>query len=173
MGHIVLHKGVEPVASKITDIHNWPEPYPVRALRSFLGLAGFYRRFIRGYASPLVQATTSDLFQWTPQAQQAFENLKHALSTALVLALPDFRLPFTVETDASGVGIGAVLSQQGHPIAFFSKPFSYKLLQSSTYVRELFAITSAVKKWRQYLLDHRLAIITDHMSLKELLTQVI
>jgi len=90
-----------------------------------------------------------------------------------MLALPDFQLPFTVETDASGVGMGVILSQQGHPIAFYSKPFSDKLLRSSTYVRELFAIMAIVKKWRQYLLGHRFIIITDHRSLKELFTQVI
>lgn len=145
-------------------------------MRSFLGLAGFYRRFIRGYAmivDPLVRVTTIEPFHWTSQAQQAFENLKTTLSTSPVLALPDFQLPFTIETDASGSGMGAVLSQRGHPIAYFSKPFTKKLLTTSTYVRELFAITSAVKKWRQYLLGHQFTIITNHRSLKELLTQVI
>jgi hypothetical protein len=90
-----------------------------------------------------------------------------------VLILPDFTLPFTVETDASGVGMGAVLSQQNHPIAFFSKPFCPKLLRASTYVRELHAITAAVKKWRQYLLGHPFVILTDHRSLKELMSQII
>lgn len=124
-------------------------------------------------AEPLVRITAMDTFQWPSQAQQAFENLKGALASAPVLALPDFQIPFTVETDASGRGMGAVLSQKGHPIAYFSKPFSPKLLTASTYVRELFAITSAVKKWRQYLLGHQFTILTDHRSLKELLTQVI
>ncbi|XP_028237026.1 uncharacterized protein LOC114416364 [Glycine soja] len=175
LGHLVSQRGVEPMPDKIAAIVNWPQPHSTRAVRSFLGLAGFYRRFIRGYAmiaDPLVKAT-SDPFRWTPQAQQAFEDLKSALSTAPVLALPDFQEPFTVETDASGNGMGAVLSQRGHPIAYFSKPFPKKLLRASTYVRELFAITSAVKKWRQYLLGHSFTIVTDHRSLKELLTQVI
>lgn len=176
LGHLVSGRGVEPMADKVAAIVNWPRPQSTRAVRSFLGLAGFYRRFIRGYAmiaEPLVRLTTMETFQWTSQAQQAFENLKVALATAPVLALPDFQIPFTMETDASGSGMGAVLSQKGHPIAYFSKPFSPKLLTASTYVRELFAITSAVKKWRQYLLGHQFTIITDHRSLKELLTQVI
>ena len=175
LGHLVSARGVEPVALKVVAIHQWPTPRSTRAVRSFLGLVGFYRRFIRGYATiatPLVAATTIKPFKWTTQAQLAFEQLKQELASAPVLALPQFELPFTVETDASGVGMGAVLSQQGHPIAFFSKPFSPKLLRSSTYVRELCAITT-VKKWRQYLLGHHFIILTDHRSLKELLTQTI
>ena len=176
LGHLVSGRGVEPMTDKVAAIVNWPRPQSIRAVRSFLGLAGFYRRFIRGYAmiaEPLVRLTTMETLQWTSHAQQAFENLKSALATAPVLALPDFQVPFTVETDASGNGMGAVLSQKGHPIAYFSKPFTQKLLSASTYVRELFAITSVVKKWRQYLLGHQFTIITDHRSLKELLTQVI
>ena len=176
LGHIVSNRGVEPVASKISVIQQWPPPRTTKALRSFLGLAGFYRRFIRGYATiaaPLVKATTSDPLQWTSITQNAFDQLKEALSTAPVLSLLDFTKPFTLETDASGVGMGAVLSQQGHPLAFFSKPFTPKLLRSSTYVRELCAITTAVKKWRQYLLGHHFTIIIDHRSLKEFLGQVI
>lgn len=149
LGHLVSQKGVKPVAAKVAVVSQWPVPQSTKAVRSFLGLAGFYRRFIKGYAmiaEPLVKSTTIDPFTWTPQAQAAFEQLKQALSTTLVLALPDFQLPFTIETDVSSTGMGAVLSQKGHPIAYFSKPFSQKLLCASTYVRELATITSAVKK---------------------------
>lgn len=149
LGHLVSHRGVEPLPSKVEAIHQWPTPKTVRAVRSFLGLVEFYRRFIRGYASiaaPLVHITTLPEFAWTPSAQTAFDQLKQALSQAPVLTLPDFSLPFTIETDASGLGMGAVLSQKNHPIAFFSKQFPPKLLRASAYVKELFAITAVVKK---------------------------
>jgi len=95
-----------------------------------------------------------DQFTWTTEAHNAFEQLKNAISKAPVLLLPNFAFPFVVEIDVSRVGMGVVLSQQGHPIAFFSKCFFPKLLSSSTYVREFAAITAAVKKWRQCLLGH-------------------
>ena len=157
-------------------IQQWPVPSSTRALRGFLGLSGFYRRFIKGYASiaaPLTQLLARDKFCWSPKAQPAFDKLKEVICSALVLRLPDFSLPFVVETDALGIGMGAILSQQNHPIAFFSKAFCPKLLHTSTYVRELAAITSAVKKWRQYLLGHQFIILTDHRSLKELMSQVV
>jgi len=90
-----------------------------------------------------------------------------------LLSLPDFSLPFEVTIDASGTAIGAVLSQQHHPIAFFSKKLNSRVAASSTYVRELYALTEAVKKWRQYLLGHTFKIFTDHKSLKSLMTQSI
>lgn len=164
------------MAAKVATVQQWPIPRSTKALRSLLGLVGFYRRFIKNYATiaaPLVKVTTIDPFQWTTQAQTAFEHLKVALSTTPMLALSDYDGPFTVESDALGVGMGAILSQHDHPITFFSKPFSPKLLRASTYVRELCAITTAVKKLRQYLLGSSFTIITDHRSLKELLTQVI
>jgi hypothetical protein len=121
----------------------------------------------------LTSLLKKDAFNWTAEATQAYENLKQALVTAPVLSLPDFATTFVIQTDASGFAMGAVLLQQGHPLAYFSKMFCPRLAKASTYIRELHAITAAVKRWRQYLLDHFFIIQTDHRSLKELLTQVI
>lgn len=114
LGHIVSHADVHLVPAKIEAIRDYPTPYSIIALRTFLGLSGFYRRFIQGYAlivAPLTKLLAKDQFQWTPTAQQAFDKLKTALCSAPILGLPDFSQPFTVETNTSRVGMGAVLSQ--------------------------------------------------------------
>lgn len=159
--------------SKIQAMVQWPPLTSIKALRGFLGLTGFYRRFIKGYASIAALLTAllkKDNFNWCPAAQSTFNQLNKAMTEALLLALPDFTLPFQLETDASGSATSAALMQHAHPIAFFSKPFCPRLLCSSTYVRELHAITSAMKKWRQNLLGHSFVILTDHRSLKELMS---
>nr|XP_025664630.1 uncharacterized protein LOC112763082 [Arachis hypogaea] len=106
-------------------------------------------------------------------ANAAFVNLKRALSLAPVLALPNFSKPFVLETDASGSGISAILSQDGHPIAYFSKKLSMTAQKQPVYAREILAIISAVVKFRHYLLGHRFVIRTNHKSLKELQNQTI
>ena len=176
LGHVVSGEGVQPLSDKVQAIQQWPPPCTAQALRGFLGLVGFYRRFIRNYtmlATPLTNLLTKEEFHWTVEAEVAFKKLKQAMTHSPVLALPDFMKPFVVETDASGSGMGAVISQGGHPIAFCGKQWCPRLLFSSTYVRELAAITTAVKKWRQYLLGHHFIILTDHRSLKELISQAI
>nr|GFA03683.1 retrotransposon-related protein [Tanacetum cinerariifolium] len=120
----------------ITAMERWPTPVNVKQLRGFLGLTGYYRRFIKNYAiinKPLTTLLKKNSFTWNPSAQLAFETLKSAMSQALVLALPGFNKPFTVETDASGIGIGVVLQQGGHPIAYLSKSLSPKHQALSTY----------------------------------------
>ena len=173
---MVSSNGVTPVPEKVQAVSRWPTPRTPRALRGFLGLIGFYRRFIKGYAalaSPLTKLLCHDQFEWSQEAETAFQNLKRALIEAPVLALPDFTTPFVVETDASGTSMGAVLTQKRHPLAYYNKQFCPKLLNASTYVRELAAITAAVKKWHQYLLGHHFVILTNHQSLRELMNQTI
>lgn len=162
--------------SKVTTIQEWSLPVAITHLRAFLGLTGYYRRFIKNYASivgPLTDLLQKDNFHWSPAAESAFIALKHALLTAPVLVLPDFTKPFIVETDASGQGIGAVLLQDVHPIAYFSKKLSTRMHNQSAYVRELYAITEAVAKFRHYLVGHSFVIRTDQRNLKHLTDQVI
>ncbi|WVZ17603.1 hypothetical protein V8G54_010585 [Vigna mungo] len=176
LGHIVSNKGVQPDPNKIQVVLDWPTPTSVKSFRGFLGLTGFYRRFVKGYASitsALTDLLKRDKFFWKYNASQAFQRLKEALTNASVLSLPRFDHMFIVQTDASGSGMRVVLSQNGHPIAYFSKQFCPKLQNSSTYIRELCAITSVVQKWRQYLLGRRFIIQTEQKSIKELLSQTI
>ncbi|XP_028755422.1 uncharacterized protein LOC114714818 [Neltuma alba] len=176
LGHIVSARGVEMDPSKVQAVQDWPTPTTVSQLRGFLGLSGYYRRFIQGYAQlagPLTQLLTKDGFHWNSEAHEAFSKLKQALVQAPLLALPDFAEPFVLETDASGIGIGAILSQRNHPIAYFSKKLSPRRQAQSTYVRELYAITEAVAKFRHYLFSHTFVIRTDHASLKHIGEQTI
>lgn len=124
LGHVVFGRGVEPEPSKIRAMVQWPTPALSKDLRAFLGLTGFYRKFIKNYATiaaPLTSLLGKDAFEWSSTAQSAFEQLKKAMTSAPVLTLPDFNEPFVIETDASGIGMGVVLMQKGHPLAFFSR----------------------------------------------------
>ncbi|KAH0725500.1 hypothetical protein KY284_001365 [Solanum tuberosum] len=171
-----LLSGLSVDPGKVESIQRWAPPHTVKEVRSFLGLASYYRRFIHHYASiasSLTDFLKKETFRWTPEAQIAFETLKAKLGSTPVLALPDFNQEFQVETDASGKGIGAILSQKGHPIAYFSQKLSTRMQQASTYHHEMFAITQAVGKWRQYLLGRRFTILTDQQSLKNLTNQTI
>ena len=174
LGHVISSKGVATDPQKIQAMVDWPIPKNLKQLRGFLGLTGYYRRFIKGYAvisSPLTALLKKNAFGWDGIAQVAFERLKNAMVNAPVLKLPDFNEVFIVETDASGVGIGAVLQQQGHPIAFLSKTLAPKHQMLSTYEKEFLAVLQALDKWRGYLLDRHFVIKTDHFSLKYLLDQ--
>ena len=149
LGYLISGKGVETNPKKIEVIANWPVPKTQRDVRSFLGLTGHYRRFITGYATfcrPLTDLLKKNGFWWNPEAEQAFQALKTALMSALVLALPDFDQLFEVETDASSYGIAAVLQQGRHPIAFISKKLCPKWQKLSVYEKELLAIVFAVQK---------------------------
>jgi len=174
LGHYISGTGVETDHKKIAVILNWPLPTNQKELRSFLGLTGYYRRFIRGYAmicKPLTDLLKKDGFQWDTAATNAFEKLKEKMSSTPVLALPNFDQPFEIETDAASCGIGAVLQQNRHPIAFISKKLGPRWQRLSVYEKELLAIVFAVQKWEQYLMGRPFIIKTDQKSLKHLLEQ--
>ena len=165
--------GTDP--SKLTAIANWSTPSFVKELRSFLGLAGYYRRFVRHFgiiSKPLTALLRKhSLFVWTQDHAVAFQTLKEALCQSPVLSLPDFSKPFAIETDASEAGIGAVLMQEGHPIAFMSKALGPKSQGLSTYEKEFMAILLAVQAWRPYLQFQEFVILTDQKSLTQLSDQ--
>jgi len=174
LGHIISREGVKVDSKKIQAIKEWPKPKNVSKLRGFLGLAGYYRRFVKNYAhvtAPLTNLLKKNSFQWDEEAEKCFESVKTIMSTTPVLATPDFSKPFVIECDASGFGIGAVLMQEGHPIAFESRKLNKKESLQSTYNKEMLAIIHALTKWRQYLLGSKFVIRTDHNSLQYLLQQ--
>lgn len=172
MGHVIGVNGVATEPSKIQDVQNWVVPHSVMKLRGFLGLAGYYRKFVKNFgviSKPLTNLLRKGVsFKWTDEVNHAFQQLKQALTSALVLALPNFAQSFTVETDASDVGIGAVLSQGGHPIAYLSKALGPKSKGLSTYEKECMAVLLAVDHWRHYLQHQQFTILTDHRSLVHL-----
>ncbi|PNX78745.1 retrotransposon-related protein, partial [Trifolium pratense] len=174
LGHMVTGQGVSMDKDKVQAVLEWPIPGNVKQLRGFLGLTGYYRRFIKSYAkiaSPLTDLLKKEAYEWNVNAEMAFQQLKAAITSAPVLALPDFQKPFVLETDASGVGIGAVLHQEGHPIAYFSKKLVPRNQKKSAYFREMFAIVKAIAKFRHYLLGHKFIIRTDQKSLRSLMDQ--
>jgi hypothetical protein len=174
LGHLVGKDGVRVDPKKIEAMQDWLHPKTLKSLRGFLGLTGYYRKFVKNYgkiAAPLTALLKKNSFNWTPAAAQAFQTLKMAMCTTPVLALPDFTKTFVLECDASGKGIGAVLMQAGRPLAFTRKQLSEKNLGKPIYEKEMLAILHAVELWRPYLLGQRFQIKTDHQSLKYFLEQ--
>ncbi|GLU23899.1 hypothetical protein SLE2022_398740 [Rubroshorea leprosula] len=174
LGYIITAQGIKMDPSKIDAIVNWPTPTSMHDVRSFHGLASFYRRFIKNFSSivaPLTDSLKGDKFSWSGKAQQSFEELKRKLTETPVLALPNFDLMFEVDCDASNVGIGAVLSQEGRPIAFFSEKLNDTKLRYSTYDKEFYAIVRALEHWSHYLLSKEFILHSDHEALKHLNSQ--
>ena len=174
LGHVITKEGVSADPEKVEAMKKWPQPKNVTVLCEFLGLTGYYRRFVASYgriARSMTELLKKYGFHWSVGASKAFEQMKDAMCSMPVLGLPYCTKPFIVETDASGTGIGAVLSQGDHAIAYISKGFSSKGRGKSVYEQELLAIVFAVTKWRNYLTGHQFTIRTDQKSLRHLLEQ--
>lgn len=181
LGHVVGAEGIKTDPRKITAITEWKSPTNVHEVRSFHGLASYYRKFIKGFstiAAPLTALTGSKTsFAWTPEAEDAFTKLKAALVSSGVLKpfQDDSTVPTRVTTDASDSAIGAELAQQVdgtyYPVAFESRKLSPAERNYPTHERELLAIIHALKTWRHYLEGRRFTVVTDHNSLKYIQVQ--
>jgi len=172
LGFIVNKNGVHVDPSKIQAIQDWPTPKNVVEVRSFNGLASFYRRFVPNFsslASPLNELVKKDVtFHWGEKQENAFQKIKFLLTNAHILALLDFTKPFELDCDASRVGIGVVLIQGGHPIAYFSEKLHGATLNYPTYDKELYALIRALQTWKHHLVFQEFIIHSDHESLKYL-----
>jgi hypothetical protein len=176
LGHLVGKDGVRVDPKKIEAMQDWPHPKTLKILHGFLGLTGYYRKFVKNYgkiAAPLTALLKKNSFTWTPATAQAFQTLNMAMCTTPVLALPDFTKTFVLECDASGKGIGVVLMQEGRPLAFTSKQLSERNLGKPIYEKEMLAILHVIDLWHPYLLGQHFQIKTDHQSLKYFLEQCI
>ena len=172
LGHIISAQVVATDLDKVKIMIEWPTPSNIKELQGFLGLTRYYRKFVVGYAHIALLITgqlKKDRFGWNLETEQAFQELKQAMSRALVLAMPDFSKPFIIETDALSFRLGPVLLQR--PITFYSYTLSAQTKFKSVYEKELMAIVFVVIKWSPYLLGRHFVVHTDQQSLKYLLEQ--
>ncbi|KAL0458154.1 UNVERIFIED_CONTAM: Retrovirus-related Pol polyprotein from transposon [Sesamum latifolium] len=173
--HVVSKEGVQPDPAKVRAILEWEPPKNVSEVRSFLGLAGYYRRFVKDFsvvAKPLTNLLKKNTpFNWNDRCAQSFEELKRRLTSAPILALPSGDGGYVVYTDASRQGLGCVLMQHGKVIAYASRQLRPHEINYPTHDLELAAIVHALKIWRHYLYGETFHIFTDHKSLKYIPTQ--
>lgn len=179
LGHVVGHGKVRPELCKIKAVQEFKQPQTKKEVRAFLGLAGYYRRFIKDFAtiaaplSDLTKASSSNQITWMEKHQKAFLELKSCLTAEPVLRNPDFSLPFILQTDASDVGIGSVLSQvddngEEHPIAFASRKLLPRERRYAAIEKECLAVVEGIRTFRVYLDGRHFHVQTDHRSLEYL-----
>ncbi|GJS62792.1 putative nucleotidyltransferase, ribonuclease H [Tanacetum coccineum] len=175
LGHVVNRDGIHVDPSKVESVKNWKTPESSTEIRSFLGLAGYYRRFIENFskiAKPLTLLTQKNkTYVWGDKQDEAFQILKEKLCNAPVLALPDGPDDFVVYCDASKQGFGCVLMQRGKVIAYASRQLKKHEKNYTTHDLELGAVVFALKIWRHYLYGTKSVIYTDHQSLQYIFDQ--
>ena len=176
LGHVVRNGQVRPDSTKLRTIKQYPTPTTKQHVREFLGLTGYYRKFIGDYARLAVSLTdltkkhNPDRINWTPQCEEEFKMLKNSLCQSPVLMNLDFGRTFILQTDASNRGVGAVLTQkddQGkeRPITYFSKKLLPREERYSTVEKECLALKLGIETFRGYLLGRQFVVQTDHRAL--------
>ena len=178
LGHLITPHGLKPNPKLVEAVREFATPQDLKRLRQFLGLSSYYRRFVRGFsktAQPLNRLTRKGVeFVWTPECQTAFETLKQMLITAPVLAYPSFDREFVLETDASTMGLGAVLAQvqddgRIHPVAYASRAVSQPEANYGITELETLAVVWAITYFHTYLYGHSVTVFTDHTAVKAVL----
>jgi hypothetical protein len=169
---VIDNRGVSSDPAKIHKVATWLTPINYKEVHSFLGLAGYYRKFVKHFgiiARPLFDLLKKNtIFLWTKETDKAFELLKQGLTESPILALPDFHKTFVIDIDVCDSGVGAVLQQEGHPMEYMSKPLCNKNKGLSTYEKECLAILMAVEQWHPYLQHQEFIIRIDQKSLVHL-----
>ncbi|MCF8701934.1 hypothetical protein L3054_11165, partial [Corynebacterium sp. MC-10] len=175
LGHVVSKEGIRVDPAKVEAVRGWTRPTSATEIRSFLGLAGYYRRFIQGFSSiaaPLTKLTGKNVaFLWSDECEASFQKLKSLLTSAPILTLPETGVDFTVYCDASRVGLGGVLMQKGKVIAYASRQLKVHEKNYSTHDLELAAVIFVLKLWRHYLYGVHCEVFTDHRSLQYIFSQ--
>jgi hypothetical protein len=171
LGFVISANELKMDPEKVEVIKNWPSPRNVFEVRSFHGLASFYRKFIRNFSG--ISAAMMDtvkkrhkVFHWTTEAEKSFNLLKRKITEQPILVLPDFQKTFQVKCDASGYAVGGVLSQDDRPVAYYSEKLDDAKLKYSTYDKEFYAIIQALKKWRHYLIPKEFVLYSDNHALQ-------
>jgi hypothetical protein len=175
LGYIISEGGISVDPSKVKDVLSWKTPQNVSDIRSFLGLVGYYRRFIEGFSKsskPMTELLAKGkTFEWTPRREVSFQELKKKLTTTPILTMPNVERSFSIYCDASGQGLGCVLMQDGHVVAYASRQLRKHEEKYPTHDLELAAIVHALKIWRHYIIGKICEVYSDHKSLKYIFTQ--
>lgn len=174
LGHVISSEGVSPNPEKLSAVQDFRRPSNVKEVQSFLGLCGYYRKFIKNFATvahPLYRLTRKNVpFIWSDICEEAFQALKRYMCSPPVLKQPNLEKTFILTTDASNVGLGAILSQEGHPCCYIFRRLNKHEVYYSTSEKEMLAVVWSVKRLRQYLLGRKFIIQSDHQALKYLIS---
>ena len=174
LGHVISGEGIAVDPRKVQSVTECSAPTSVSEIHSFLGLAGYYRRFIENFskiAKPMIELLKNDIkFKWTEDCEASFQELKKRLTTAPVLTLPDIHKEFQVYCDASRLGLGNMLMQDGRVVSYASRQLKPHGLNYVTHDLELAAVVHALKTWRHFLIGNHCEVYTDHRSLKYIFT---